>query len=140
MARLSAEEYAEKWARRLSGATADISRGIDRTTEAPGLKAAKAKDKMLTKLTESVQSGRWERNVGAVSLEDWKTAAKTKGVGRIGQGVEAAKASQAQMAQKLLAAVDASVAVVKTMPSTTLEDNIARSAAYMREMNKRRIK
>lgn len=140
MSRVTAEEYAEKWGRRLSGATADIARGIDRTTEAPGIRAAKAKDKMLTKVTESIQSGRWERNVAAVSLDDWKNAAKSKGVGRIGQGVEAAKPKQAQMAAKLLAAVDASVAVVKAMPSTTLEDNIARSAAYMREMSKRRIK
>jgi hypothetical protein len=138
MAKVTAEEYAEKWGRRLSGATADITRGIDRTTEAPGLKAAKAQDKMLSKVTEAVSSGRWAKKVGAVSLEDWKNAAKNKGVGRISQGVQSALPSQAAMAAKLLAAVDAAVAAVKVMPSTTLEDNIARSATYMREMAKRK--
>ena len=58
MARVNAQEYAEKWKRRLSGATEDVRRGIERTTVAPGAAAAAASDAMLRNLTSSVTSGR----------------------------------------------------------------------------------
>ena len=40
MAKVTPQEFAEKWARRTQGATQDYIRGIDRVTEAPGVKAA----------------------------------------------------------------------------------------------------
>lgn len=140
MAKLTAEEYAEKWSRRLKGSTEDIRRGVDKVTVAPGVAAAKAADKMLAKLTEAVNSGMWANQVAGVSLDDWKTAFNLKGIGRIAAGVDAASAKQVVMAQKLLKAVDESAAIANALPKVTLEDSINRMTTFVREMNKRKLR
>ena len=140
MARVTAEEYAEKWGRRLKGATEDIRRGVDRVAEAPGIAAARQADLMLQKLTESITSGKWANQVAGVSLEEWKTAIKDKGIARIAAGVDAATPKQREMAQRLLAAVDESVAIVNRTPRGSLEDNIQRMTTFAREMNQRKLK
>ena len=140
MSKVTAEEYAEKWGRRLKGATEDIRRGVDRVSEAPGIAAARQADLMLQKLTEAISSGKWANQVAAVSLEEWKTAIKDKGIARIAAGVDAATPKQREMAQRLLAAVDESVAIVNRTPRGSLEDNIQRMTTFAREMNQRKLK
>lgn len=137
MAKVTPEEYAEKWARRLRGATEDIRRGIDRVDEAPGVAAARNENAMLQNVTEAINSGLWAKRVKAVSLQDWKDAAINKGVGRIPAGVEAAQPKMAEIAVELLQAVDAAAAAANALPKVTLEDSIQRSATFIREMSKR---
>ena len=134
MAKVTAQEYAEKWGRRLKGSTEDIRRGANRVTEAPGVAAARQQDLMLTKLTESITSGLWAQQVAAVSLEDWKKALMEKGVGRIAAGVDAATPKQQQMATRLLAAVDSAMADANRTPRGSLEDNINRMTTFVRSM------
>ena len=133
-ARVTAEEYQEKHARRLKASTEDIKRGIGRVSESPGVAAAAQENKMLTNVTEAVSSGRWARKVAAVPLEAWKKRAIEKGVGRISAGIDAAKPEQVAMAGRLLAATDEVGARVREMPSTTLDDNIARMSEFARGM------
>lgn len=140
MARVTAQEYAEKHSRRLKASLEDMRRGIQRVTEAPGAKAALQADKMLTNLTESVTNGTWARRVGGVSLEEWRRKALEKGVNRVAAGIDAVQVQQVAMAERLLAAVDNAVAKVNTMSSNTFEDRIARATAYMREMHGANIK
>lgn len=134
MAKVTPQEYAEKWGRRLKGSTEDIRRGANRVTEAPGAAAARQQDLMLTKLTEAITSGLWAQQVQAVTLEDWKKALLEKGVGRIAAGVDAAAPAQQQMAQRLLTAVDASMADANRTPRGSLEDNINRMTTFVRSM------
>lgn len=134
MARVTPAEAAQKLSRRLQAATADITKGINAVTEAPGIKAAASAELMLARLIETVQSGVWAEAVSAVSLQDWKTAAINKGVPRIAQGIQTAEPKLIRFYTQLLPAVDAAVAKVQNMPNLTLEDRIARSAAYQREM------
>jgi len=136
MAKVTAEEYAEKQARRLKASTEDIRRGIENVTEAPGKKAAMAQEKMMTNLIESITSGRWAKAVGDVSLEEWKQKILDKGIGRIAAGIDAAQPKQVMMAQKLLAAVDAAQAKVMQMPKNNIDDSINRMTTYAREMHK----
>jgi hypothetical protein len=140
MARVNAQEYAEKWGRRLKASTEDIRRGIDRTTEAPGVAAAKAAPLMLAKVTESVNNGTWASQVGKVSLQDWQKAAKEKGITRIASGVDAAAPKQAQMAGDLLAAVDAAAAKANAIPKGDIEASINRMTTFVREMNARKLR
>lgn len=140
MARVSAAEYAEKWGRRLKGATEDIRRGIQRVSEAPGEKAARSQDLMLSKLTASVNDGTWAAQVRAVTLGDWQGAAINKGVPRIAVGVDQAQQSQTQMAERLLAAVDASAAEARRLPKGTLEDSINRMSTFVRGMAARKLR
>ena len=137
MAKLTPQEFAEKWARRLQGSTQDIRQGIERVTEAPGEKAAAAQDALLLNFTESVNSGRWAASVRNVSLADWKKAALDKGVARIPAGVEAATPKMASIAAELLPAVDAAAEAAKRMPNTTFDDRIQRMVTFAREMHER---
>jgi hypothetical protein len=140
MARVTASEYSEKWVRRLGQSTEDIRKGINRVTEAPGIKAAKQQNAMITNLNKAVTDGTWAKQVAGVSLEDWKKSAIDKGVARIGAGVTAAAASQVQMAERLLVAVDASVAEANKTPRGDLEANITRMTTFARGMAARKLR
>jgi hypothetical protein len=137
MARVDAAGFAEKWARRLKGAGTDIQNGIKRVTTAPGVKAAAQVQAMRNNLNARIDDGTWGRRTAAVSLNDWQQAALTKGVQRISQGVDGAGAKVTEMAGKLLAAVDQSVAVVDRTPRGDLSTNIGRAVTFMTEMSNR---
>ena len=134
MAKLTAVEYQEKHARRLTAAADDVRKGIDRVTVNPCELAAKKKDKMLANLTASVQDGRWEAGLKRVSLEQWKSRTKDVGVGRIASGIAAAKDKVIAFAEQLLPHIDAGKAKIATMSDITLEDNIARMDSFIRHM------
>lgn len=140
MARVTAEEFANKHARRLKASTEDIIAGIDKVTTAPGVLAAQKQSKMLARLTAKIQDGTWANRVKAVTLEQWKEKAKVKGVPRIATGIDEAHDKQVSFASQLLPAVDRAVAEVKKMPDLTIEDSIARSNKMIREMAKFRKK
>jgi len=134
MAKLTAAEFQEKHARRLSAAVEDVRKGIDRVTVNPCELAAAKKEKMLANLTASVNDGRWEAGLRRVSLVEWKDKAKNVGAGRIASGINAAKAKVIAFAEELLPHIDAGTAKLKTMPDITLEDNIARMTSFIRHM------
>ena len=134
MAKVTPQEFAEKWNRRMKGSTQDMQRGIERVTEAPGVAAAKQSALMLQKLTESLTDGSWARAVAGVSLQEWKDSAIKKGLQRIAAGVDGSTAYVAEAAQKLLADVDAAVAEVSRTPRGDLETNINRMATFARTM------
>lgn len=136
MARLTAEQYAEKQARNLKNSLPDIRAGIERVSTAPGQAAAAAQQRMKDNLNRSIDDGRWASKVSGVSLEDWKQAALTKGVDRIAQGIDQAHNKQVQMAGRLLAAVDSSASKVKNMPKGTIQDSIARMTTFVEDMHK----
>jgi hypothetical protein len=95
-----AGSVAEKWARRLSGATNDIRVGIMNVTEAPGVAAARRKNVWLQNVQSSAD--KWATNTGRVSLEDWKKAALDKGINRIAAGATAAQSKMTAFMQRLL--------------------------------------
>ena len=140
MARVNASEYAEKWGRRTKGATDDYRKGVERTSTAPGELAAQQADLMARKVAESIASGKWQRAVAGVSLQDWKTAALNKGAGRIAAGVDGAQTKQVQMAEKLLANVDRAVAAANQTPRGSFEDNINRMISFARSMHDNPVK
>lgn len=137
MARVTPQEFAEKWGRRLKASGTDIQNGIKRVSEAPGISAARQANTMLANLQARVADGTWARRVAGVSLQDWQNAALTKGVQRITAGVDAAQGKVANMAGSLLQAVDSAVAEVERTPRGDLEANINRATTFMREMSKR---
>lgn len=118
------ESIQEKWATRLSGATAEISAGIDRVTVAPGQKAAAKKDKWLQNVQAS--QDKWAARVGAVSLESWKNAAKTIGVQRISTGAQAKKAKFGSFIREFSSHLDALDSKLAGMPDTTFEQRMQR--------------
>lgn len=136
MAKLTPDEFQEKHARRLKGATEDIRKGVERVTEAPTLKAAAKKDKMRANLNKALDDGKWERGLKRVTLEDWKSKMIDKGVGRIAAGIDAAAPKVREFASELLPHIDKVQAEIKGMPDVSLEDNINRMTTFIRGMAK----
>ena len=140
MAKLSPQEQAEKLARRLKSSTADIQRGIERTTTAPGIAAGKAQEKMRQNINAAIDDGRWKRGVEGVSLEDWKRKAISKGIGRIAAGVDEAMPRLVEVATNLQSAQSAIDSKLAGMSTMTLQDNIQRMVTQVTEMAKQKGK
>jgi len=137
---ISAEEFADKHARRLKGSLSDIKAGISKVTESPTEKAAMKQDKMLSRLTESVTSGKWASRLRSVSTEDWKQKFLTKGVDRIPAGIDAAHAKVVEFAGQLLAHEASLQGEIDRLPDLTLQDSANRMVHWMEGMAKFRRK
>lgn len=130
MARVSADQAADKWASRLSGSTAEIAAGVQGVTVAPGQSAAKAADKWLANVQAA--KAKFATNVGRVSLSEWQDKMVNVGIPRIASGANANKGKVQAFQAAFLPHLDAGVAKVKAMPNLTLEDSINRAAAMIR--------
>uniref|UniRef100_A0A6M3XL12 Uncharacterized protein n=2 Tax=viral metagenome TaxID=1070528 RepID=A0A6M3XL12_9ZZZZ len=136
MARVTPDEFVEKHSRRLKGAVDDMRRGIERVSESPTAKAANKKDKMRSNINASIDSGKWERGLRRVPLEEWKGKMINKGLGRVATGIDEAAPKVRSFAADLLPYEDTLKAHVDKMPDTTLEDSINRATTWMRGMAK----
>lgn len=84
----TAQQAATKWERQLRGAGDSIREGVQAVTEDPMKKAAAQKQRYIDGVTAAVNSGKWERGLNRVTLEDWKRALIEKGIPRMQQGYE----------------------------------------------------
>ena len=134
--RVTPEEFQAKHARRTSAALEDMRLGVERVTEAPGMRAAAAEKKMRQNLLAALDSGKWRTRVSSVSLDDWKRDMLEKGVGRVTTGLDRSKDKVIEFAGKLIAHQNAILAKLDTMPDLTIEDSIARMTTQVREMVK----
>ena len=140
MARLNATEFQEKWSKNLKASTQEIIKGVDRVTEAPSQLAIAQQEKMLAKLVEAIQDGRWAAGLEKVSLQDWKDAMKNKGVQRVSAGVDGASQKMRDFGAWLIPRVEEGQAKLSNMPSITLEDNIQRMVTFVRHMSEQKFK
>lgn len=129
-------EISNKWVRRIQGASEDIRKGVQATTEAPSARAIAKKDKFVAELMKAINNGDWERGLANYTLEMWKKDMLERGVGRIGQGAEAAKADFEKFMAEFLPYVNEVVNKAKSMPDLTLDDRINKAIFVMRELSK----
>lgn len=128
----SPEQIAQNWASGLSNAGQKIADGVNGVTVAPGRAAAAQVETWAANTVNS--KAKWARNTAAVPLEDWRQAMVNKGVPRIASGAQAAQGNFATFMGKLLPYIDN---VKAGLPARGgLEQNIARSAAFIRGMSK----
>ena len=132
MARVTAAQWLQDWGTGLNGAAAKIKRGVSAVNVAPGQAAAAKEQKMLNNTVAALNSGKWSRNVAAVSLGSWQDAMTNKGLANISAGVQQAQKTKQAAITKMLAETDAAVAQVANMPTDTMEQRIAKANAYMR--------
>jgi hypothetical protein len=131
-----ARTVAEKWARKLAGATEDIRAGIEAVTEAPSQKAIQKKEKMKQRIIQAIDSGKWERGLSKVTLEEWKDAFINKGLTRIGTGAEQGRRKMEDFMAQLIPYVENLKAQVNRMPDTTLEQRIQKMISWVQGMAK----
>jgi hypothetical protein len=135
MARVNGQQWLEKWGRRMNAAGQDMAAGVDRVQTAPGEAAANAQALFAQRIAESISNGSWARGVRSVSLSDWKTSMKEKGIPRIGQGVTQAQRTKLGRINATLAAVDTAASEANAMPKGNIEASIARASTFMRRMS-----
>lgn len=139
-AKVTEQQFVDRWATGTKQNTSRYREGVMSVTEAPGEAAARSANAYLAGIQDAVNSGRWQRNVAAVSLSEWKTKASEKGTQRIASGVDAAIPKMRERAGPLLGAINATMAEVDALPKGGLENNINRMVAWARGMSERRIK
>lgn len=123
-----------KWVSNLSAAADRMTQGAQAVTKAPGQAAAAAADKWLQRVTQS--KAKFAANVSAVSLQDWQNAYVNIGVPRVAQGAQAKQAKMQNFMTQFLPYLQRGVSTIDQMPSTTLEDGIARATAMIRYNSK----
>lgn len=134
---LSAQEIADKWAKRTVAAIPDTQKGVDNVTVAPTQLAAAKQDKWLAGITAAAQTGKWKSKLEKVSLEDWKTKTKQKIGERMSGGVNASIGKRERFDQANIQVLNEILPKVANMPDLTLEDSIARATFFMRERSKK---
>ena len=134
--RVTPEEYQEKHARRLKAAIEDMRKGVDRVSEAPGKAAAAKQSKMRERIVAAIDSGKWAKRVASVSLDEWKSAMKEKGLNRVAGGIDRAAPKVKAFAAELIAYENEGLKKLDTMPDVTLEDSINRATFWIRHMSK----
>lgn len=132
MARVTPQQAAEKWQRKLSAAGTDIQNGVSRVTESPTAAAARNIQGYLQGVQDAVQSGKLQAGLQRVTLQQWQSQMTNIGIPRISAGAQAALPKMQQFMADFLPYEDAGVAQVRAMPKVTLEDGIARANAMIR--------
>jgi len=134
MPRVTPTEGADKLISNARTAAPRIAAQVAKVTEAPTLAAAKKIDKMQMKFNDAIASGKVERGLRRVSLEEWKKAMVEKGVPRIAGGLEASRSKIESFNAEFYPFLERVEAKVAAMPDTTLEDNINRMVTNVREI------
>lgn len=119
-----------KWLSGMQNATSRMTQGAQAVTTAPGALAAQASAKWLAKVTASQQ--KFATNVGKVSLQDWQNSYITTGIPRVAQGAQQKQGKVTAFMDQFLPYLNTGLATIDKMPSTTLEDGIARATAMIR--------
>lgn len=134
--KLTAEQFAQKWATRTKAATGDMIEGVKRVKVAPGKLAVAQEEKMKAKLLESIESGKWRENTEAYSLEEWQKDMEEKGKGRVNQGVDRANGKVVHFATQLETHQNKGLVEIDGMADLTLSDSAQRMVAWMEHMAK----
>ena len=126
---LTAQQISQKWLTNFGNAATAMTDGVNSVQTAPGVLAAAQASLWLQRLQQSQQ--KWVNRVGAVSLQDWKSAMITLGIPRAQQGATQKQARYTAFIQEYTAFLSGAVAQVRSMPKGGLSQGLARSAAMI---------
>lgn len=132
MAMKDPQQVAQKWSRNLQSSGASIQAGVMAVTTAPSQAAIKQQDVMVQNFTQSVASGKWARNLGKVTLQDWQNAVVNVGIPRITSGAAKAQPKMADFMTQFLPYVQQGVQKLQATPRGTLDQNINRAVTMIR--------
>ena len=131
--KINASQWREKHNRRLKASLDDIRAGIDRVTESPMEAAAAQADKYLVGVQDNVT--KWQGNLRAVPLEEWKRKTRDVGVNRIAAGIDASGDKVQRFAEAIIPHIEAGQSRIGSMPDSTLDDRINRMVSFVRHMS-----
>jgi len=129
MAIPSAAEVAQRWASSAGMAQQRFTDGVQSTSKDPTALAIQQQNKLAANFAQSVQSGRWARNLGKVGKQGWQAATVAK-AGNYGTGIAASQTKYEQAIGPVLQVEASLQSQIAGMPNATLADSIARMAAW----------
>jgi len=103
--------------------------GVQTTSKDPVAAAIRAQGALVQNFTQAVTSGRWARNLQAVGKAGWQQAVQAK-AGNYSTGIAAGVPNYERAMATWLPRIQQAAASVQTMPSGTLQLNLARSNAF----------
>jgi hypothetical protein len=123
---LNPQQVADRWASNLGAATQKIQQGVQSVTVNPAQLAAAAVGKWVARITDPATQAKFVNSLNKVSTADWQNATITKGLPRIATGAQAAKPKVTAFLTQFLPYVMNVQQQVKSMPSNTAQERIAR--------------
>ena len=125
---------AQTWAQNLAAAGPRMQAGAQAVTTSPGQAAAAQQAVWLANIQASANL--WAQKVSAVTTAQWQNDFINKGIPRVATGAQQA---QSKFATTLGKIIQAEKSIVSSLPARgTLDQNIARSAAFARAMNQQK--
>jgi hypothetical protein len=132
----TAAQVAQKWSAGMQSSTTTITNGVNAVTVSPTQLAAQNVQGYLSGVQQAVNSGKWQRNLQAVSLQDWKTSMIQKGIPHIQTGAATAMPKvQAAFGPLLQFIYSTRDQVNSANPRGSLAQNIQRSTAFIQAMS-----
>lgn len=125
---------AQNWVSAMQNARQKYVNGVNAVQQSPMAAAAQNVNGYLNGVQSAVSSGKYQRGLMRVSLQDWQQAAVNLGAARLGAGATQAQPKMQAFMTQFLPFLASNVAKVKAMPKDTLEARIARSVA-MQQLN-----
>lgn len=117
------------WLARSQASQQAFADGVQNTTSDPTAAAIRAQGALLANFTQSVTSGRWARNLGAVGKAGWQAATVAKAA-NYGTGIAAGEQKYSTAMQTWLPRIHQAAASARAMPSGSIAASNARSAAF----------
>ena len=135
MALVTPQQAAANWARGMQNSTERIRQGVAAVTVAPTEKAIAAIPRQVAGVQEAAASGKTERGLRGVSLDDWKRLMTEKGITRVGPGASAAQPKMAAFMGDLLPFIESGKGRLDSQtPRGDLGMNLARMMAWAQYM------
>lgn len=127
MPQLNVQNTVAKWKRNLTNSQQTIKDGVMAVQESPTLAAARAQERYVQGVQQAVQSGKWQRGLRSVTLDQWQQKTVNVGIPRLAAGVNAATDKMTAFMTQLLPYTANVSRTVRAMPKNTLQDSIARA-------------
>lgn len=135
MAKKTPEQIAEKYQRGVAGAGQDYATGVQNPSRSWSQATAGASGRWRTGVQDAIQNNSFARGVQRAGDGKWQAGALEKGAQNYAAAATRAASQYAQVAAQIMAAGSAAQAKVANMPTDTLDQRIARSAAAQREIS-----
>lgn len=130
----SLEDTASKWKQRAAESGSYYQSGVENPTKDWEAQTKKGAARYKAELAKAMAEGRFEKGVAKAGTAKWKKGATEKGTARWAQGVAAAEDEYRAAMGSVLAIEESLQKTIQGMPDTTLEQRIARSAAWQKAM------
>lgn len=129
--RTTPQDATGKWQTRLSGASAQITAGVQRVTSSPGQAAAAKSAKWVAAMTDPAVQAKWKNNVAAVSLQEWQDMMINVGIPRIAQGAQSKQGKYLAFAEQFFPFLARNVQQVESMDDTSFASRVQRAVQMM---------